>query len=105
MAFTTVIKHSNLPENKGVCVQIGQKKVALFRVGSQCYALEDNCTHRDVPLSLGSCTATEAICPIHGAKFDLVTGAALTEPATKPVQTYPVKIIDDDVLIDVEPQK
>ncbi len=105
MAFTTVIKHSNLPEHKGVCVQIGQKKVALFRVGNECYALEDNCTHRDVPLSLGSCTATAAICPIHGAQFDLATGAALTLPAIKSVTTYPVQIIGDDVLIDVEPQK
>lgn len=102
MAFTCIGKHSELPEKQGYSVRIGTNKIVLFRVGEHCYALEDNCTHRDVPLSLGECTATEVICPVHQARFDLATGQAQTPPASKPVKTYPVQIRDGLVLVDVD---
>jgi 3-phenylpropionate/trans-cinnamate dioxygenase ferredoxin component len=38
------------------------------------------------------CTIT---CPVHGAKFNLETGAALNLPATKPIATYPVRVAGD----------
>ena len=43
------------------------------------------------------------ICPRHGSRFDLRTGAALTLPAYLPVPTYPVRVRDDGmVVIEVE---
>ena len=40
-------------------------------------------------------------CPKHGSEFDVMTGAAITLPAVKPVQTFPVRVTGDDVWIEV----
>jgi 3-phenylpropionate/trans-cinnamate dioxygenase ferredoxin subunit len=88
----------------------GQKKqidldgvaVALFNVGGQYYAIEDVCTHDGAPLASGRFTGNYIVCPRHGARFDVCTGKALTMPAVEPVETYPVKIEDNDILVEVD---
>jgi cytochrome b6-f complex iron-sulfur subunit len=39
-------------------------------------------------------------CPCHGASFD-ANGAVLKEPATKPLATYPAKIVGTQVLVKI----
>jgi 3-phenylpropionate/trans-cinnamate dioxygenase ferredoxin subunit len=34
-------------------------------------------------------------CPVHGARFDLATGRVLGAPATQPIATFKVRIVDD----------
>lgn len=73
--------------------------VVIFQVGNVYYCLEDECTHQEVPISDGTITDCRVECPMHGSWFDLKTGKALNLPATKAVQTYAVKIIDEDVYV------
>jgi nitrite reductase/ring-hydroxylating ferredoxin subunit len=40
-------------------------------------------------------------CPYHGSFFDIKTGHVLPLPASKPLETYPVKIVDDEVFVEV----
>ncbi len=40
-------------------------------------------------------------CALHGSRFDLVTGNPDSPPALRPVQTFPVKVDGDDVLVDL----
>jgi nitrite reductase/ring-hydroxylating ferredoxin subunit len=42
-----------------------------------------------------------AICPRHGARFDITSGAALTLPAFQPVDTFPVRVEDGWVRVEV----
>jgi 3-phenylpropionate/trans-cinnamate dioxygenase ferredoxin subunit len=68
------------------------------------YAFQDNCTHRDFPLSNGEldeddCSIT---CEWHGARFDVRNGAVLSPPATKPVHVYPCQVEGEDILVDPE---
>jgi 3-phenylpropionate/trans-cinnamate dioxygenase ferredoxin subunit len=76
-------------------------RIALARVGDAFYALGDRCSHEDFSLAEGE--VDEATCEIecarHGANFDLKTGAAMTFPATKPVQTYEVRVDGDEVKV------
>jgi 3-phenylpropionate/trans-cinnamate dioxygenase ferredoxin subunit len=76
--------------------------VLLFNVGGQYYAIEDVCTHDGAPLAGGRFSGNAIACPRHGARFDVCTGRALTMPAVEPVETYPVKIEGDDILVEVE---
>jgi 3-phenylpropionate/trans-cinnamate dioxygenase ferredoxin subunit len=39
------------------------------------------------------------VCPRHGARFDVKTGAVRTLPAYAPVPAYQVKIEGDDILV------
>ncbi|MCG8125814.1 MAG: Rieske 2Fe-2S domain-containing protein, partial [Candidatus Thiodiazotropha taylori] len=38
-------------------------------------------------------------CSLHGSRFCLKTGRPLEEPADEPIGTYPVKIDDNQILI------
>jgi naphthalene 1,2-dioxygenase system ferredoxin subunit len=56
-------------------------KVALYRCGEEYFATSDVCTHAYALLSDGWLDGYEIECPLHGARFDVRTGAALTSPA------------------------
>ncbi len=38
---------------------------------------------------------------MHEGRFDLHTGAATHEPAEDPVPTYPVRIVGDEVFVEI----
>lgn len=78
------------------------ERVVVARWGDEIFALEDQCSHQDFPLSDGSVDDGEIECIFHGAKFDLRTGRATQLPAIKPVKTYPVEIRDDGIYVQVE---
>jgi nitrite reductase/ring-hydroxylating ferredoxin subunit len=65
------------------------------------HAIADTCTHRVASLSEGECDGTEVICPWHGARFDLLTGSALSSPARTGVQVYPVQGVGKEVRVEV----
>ena len=73
--------------------------VALCNVDGEFHAFEDVCTHQFTHLSDGEFTGSEVKCPLHGAKFDVTTGRALTLPAVKPVPRHEVKVEGDDVYV------
>jgi 3-phenylpropionate/trans-cinnamate dioxygenase ferredoxin component len=68
--------------------------VAVFNVGGEFYAVEDQCTHDGGGLAGGAVENCEVVCPRHGARFSLKTGAALTPPAYEPIRTYATRIVD-----------
>ena len=41
------------------------------------------------------------VCPRHGATFDICSGRPLTLPAYEPVETFPVRVEDGIVKVDV----
>jgi 3-phenylpropionate/trans-cinnamate dioxygenase ferredoxin component len=81
----------------------GGLKVGVFNCGGELYAIEDRCSHDDGPLAEGDWEPDECvvICPRHGSRFDLRTGRALSLPAFEPVNTFPVRVVDGIVRVDV----
>jgi 3-phenylpropionate/trans-cinnamate dioxygenase ferredoxin component len=65
---------------------------AVFNIDGELFAIEDICTHDGAELAGGPIDDHQIICPRHGARFCLRTGRALTPPAYNPVQTFPVRI-------------
>ena len=66
------------------------------------FALRDICPHRGVPLSAGRVMAEDTVeCPYHGSLFEVKTGRVLSMPAVRPVKTYPVKVVDDEVFVEI----
>ena len=70
--------------------------IAVFNVGGVLCATQALCTHKRGPLSEGALDDTTVTCPLHGARFDVWTGAVLHGPAQRPLRTYPV-VVDGDV--------
>ena len=75
--------------------------VGVYNCAGELYALEDRCTHDDGPLCEGDfdCDERVAVCPRHGARFDITTGRALTLPAYIPVDTFPVHVRGDGMVV------
>ncbi len=77
-------------------------EVVIVRWEDEVFALEDNCSHQDFPLSDGSVEDGQIECVFHGAKFDVRSGKATQLPAIRPVRTYPVRIEGDEIFIQVD---
>ena len=85
--------------------QVEDRLVALCNVDGEFYAFEDVCTHQFVHLSEGELTGREIKCPLHGAKFDVTTGRALSLPAVKAVPKHEVKVEDGNVYVALNPKR
>src|SRR5579862_7551309 len=80
---------------------VGDRRIALVRIGDEYYAVGDRCSHEDYSLAEGEVweDEREIECPRHGSTFDLRTGEPCSLPATKPVPAYPVEVDDDGVAV------
>jgi 3-phenylpropionate/trans-cinnamate dioxygenase ferredoxin component len=90
---------SEVPEEGAVGVEVAGVPVAIIRAEGEIFALQDVCSHEEVPLSEGEVYDHTVECWLHGSCFDLRTGKPTGPPATKPVPTYPVKVDGDDVYV------
>lgn len=93
---------ADLPDGRGIRVEVGALRVAVFRIGDEVYALADRCSHAEASLAEGEVFDGEVECPRHGSTFDLRTGKPDALPATKPVQVYPATVTGGDVFLDLE---
>ena len=75
--------------------------VAIFNVDGSYYAIEDVCTHDGGELASGWLDGDEIVCPRHGARFDVKTGAVKALPAVRPVKTFPVTVDGEEISVEV----
>jgi nitrite reductase/ring-hydroxylating ferredoxin subunit len=97
--FHKIARTSDLAPGEVGVYELEGHRVALCNVDGEFYAIEDVCTHDAGPLDQGELTGRQIKCPRHGAKFDVITGKALTLPAVKPVPRHEVKVEDGDVYV------
>ena len=101
MSFVRVCGVGDVAPGSAIQVDAGDKDVAVVRDGDDWYAVEDECSHANIPLSEGEVEGCEIECWLHGSRFDLRTGKPSGPPATEPVAVYPVQLSGADVLVDV----
>lgn len=104
MAFVKAANVDELPQRGLVGVEVEGQEVVLITTGDGgYYALKDECSHEDYPLSDGELMDdNERLeCIYHGAKFDVKSGRAVALPAIRPVKSYEVKVEDGEVLVDL----
>lgn len=66
------------------------------------WAIEDRCSHADCSFSSdGEVVDLIAVCDCHGSEFDVRTGAVLAPPADDPIATYPVRLVESRVEVDI----
>ena len=88
-----------IPDGGVKIIQSGSLFIGVYRIDGQLYAIEDRCSHDDGPLCEGEREGFCVICPRHGAKFDLRTGAVLSLPATEDVESFPVVVRDGQAFV------
>lgn len=100
--FIQVSSLEQLPPGKGTTVTVGDTGIALFNVDGTVYALNDTCKHAGASLGSGEICGKAVRCRAHGWKYNLATGFANGIDGFG-VATYPVKIVDGNILVAVEP--
>ncbi|HZY93642.1 MAG TPA: Rieske (2Fe-2S) protein [Candidatus Bathyarchaeia archaeon] len=98
--FVKAIMKDELEDGRRKIVRLNGRNIALFRVNGAYYAVANNCLHRGGPLGEGEVDNYQVTCPWHGWKYDVRDGSFTVIPTLK-VKTYPVKVEDGMVLVDV----
>ena len=100
-AFVKVANADALQPGQAMLVMAGDQQVALFNVNGTCYAISDTCTHRGGPLSEGTLENDVVTCPWHSARFCVRDGQVQGPPAEANVKSYPVRVTDSSIEIEV----
>ncbi len=114
--YIEVAKVDDLGENEAKGYEVEGKSILLAKHNGQFYATTNVCPHMKGKLSQGQFAGTVVTCPRHHSSFDVVDGHVirwthfsgltlklgnLFRPP-KPLQTYPVKIDGNMVLVQIE---
>ena len=93
-----------LPAGASRIVVADGRKIGVFNAGGDLYAIEDRCSHDDGPLAEGTfdSEARTVECPRHGSLFDITNGRPKTLPAYLPVDTFPVRVEDGVIKLEVD---
>ncbi len=75
--------------------------VAVFNLAGEFFAIADACTHDGGELASGACEGDQIICPRHGSRFCIKTGKVLTPPAYEDVETFPVRVENSIIQVDI----
>ena len=103
MSWIAVAPADSIPSGDFAQVEVDTQLVAVFNIDGTFYAVDDVCTHDGGGLAGGAVEGDVVICPRHGARFCLRTGAALTPPAYEPVRTYATRVVAGIVEVNDEP--
>ena len=98
-AWQPVVSSENIPEGEIHAATFGDKRVAVYNVNGTFYATDNICTHAFALLSDGLLADCAVECPLHNARFDVRTGAALSSPAERALECYSVRLNGDIVEI------
>lgn len=99
--FTRFCQVAELPPDSKKVAKINGTWVLVCHTDGRMFAVSNICSHQVKPLHPGrvrNCTIT---CTVHGAKFNLETGEAMNLPATKPIPTYELRVVDDWIEVKV----
>jgi len=99
--FVRVATTDEIPEGSGKFFDVDGEPIAIFHTDGSFYATCDVCTHEEASLSEGELEGEEVECPMHGARFNVRTGAVLSLPAVTKLQTFPVRVVGNDIEVEI----
>lgn len=90
--WVNVILAQDLKIGQHTVIFVENHGIAVFNAGGEFYAVEDSCTHLQLPLRNGHLESNIIECPFHGARFCLKTGKVKSPPAFEDLLTFPVRV-------------
>ncbi len=92
---------TDLPPGRVLDKRILARRIMVVNDGGEFYALEGDCKHMKASLAGGRIHEGTVTCLMHGWKYDLKTGACLTDSAFR-LKTYPVEIENGEIFVVIE---
>lgn len=98
--FVEAFRLDQLPVGRGTTVTLNGKDIALFNVEGTIYAMDDGWLHQGLSLGTSKLEGKIVTCRGHGWRYDVTTGNTVHVPDYG-VKSYPVKVVDGDILVAV----
>lgn len=99
--YVRVARTSDVAEGTGQYFDVDGQPIAIWHIDGNFFATTDVCSHEEASLAEGELEGEVVECPLHGARFNVRTGKVLSLPAVVGIKTYPVRVLDDAVEIEV----
>ena len=100
--FVKVGKAADVKPGELTAFDAGGVRIAVANADGRLFAIDELCTHEQCSLAEeGTLEGTVVTCGCHGAQFDVTTGQVLAPPAPEPVKTYPVRVEQGEIVIEV----
>lgn len=96
-----VAPRADIPEDDVIAVMVEGREIALYDSEGEIFATDNICTHGHARLSDGFLEDGAIECPLHQGRFCVKSGKALSAPLTEDIATYPVRIEDDHVFVEL----
>jgi nitrite reductase/ring-hydroxylating ferredoxin subunit len=84
-------------------VEVGNNRLAVYNINGAFHVTDNVCTHAFALLTDGWLEDGVIECPLHGGRFVVATGQAITEPAEKALRTYPARVNDGVIEVQLSP--
>ncbi|ROO27265.1 ferredoxin [Salinisphaera orenii MK-B5] len=97
--WISAVRAADIPDNGCVICDLDDEDIAIYNLGGEYFAIEDRCSHDGGDLASGWVEAGCAVCPRHGARFDIRTGRVVAPPAYEDIHAFPVRLVDGMVQI------
>lgn len=78
---------------------VGDQEIAVYNIDGEIYATDNLCTHAFAFLTDGWLDGDVIECPLHGGRFEVKTGKGLGPPIPCDVKTFLVRIVGDDIQV------
>ena len=101
MAWHSVAKTSDVTEGEVIGVEIEGTPIAIYNLDGEFFATHNVCTHAFALLSDGYVDDGKIECPLHQGIFDIRSGKADEGPVDEDLQTFPVKVEGDALLVEI----
>lgn len=102
-AWHRVAAATDVPEGRMKGVVLDGHDVVIVHARDGWFALENICSHAYAKMDEGRLRGCRLICPLHGASYDVRDGSVLGAPATTPLRTHRLRIVDDAVEVALSP--
>jgi len=99
--WTAITPTENVPPREGRAVKVGDLEIAIFNINGRFLTIENACPHKGGPLCDGITSGTTVVCPLHGQRFDLETGAPVLASQAACLATFPTRVDDGIILVDL----
>ena len=102
-AFVPLMPLAGIPQGRMQTRVLEGREIVICHTRDGLFALDNICTHAHARMCEGRLRANRLICPLHGASFDVRDGRVLGPPATIPLATHEVRVVNGTVEVSVSP--
>lgn len=101
--FVKVAHIDEIPLRRMKSFDINFGNIVVCHTEDGFFALSDKCSHDSAPISTGRIDRKgQIVCPRHGARFDCKTGNVTHPPAVVGIDTFELKIENDEIYVSID---